>query len=58
MDPSDPWVPKRRRRLPRVSGDGPDLVIECEDSHVVAPRERGWTRPMPERDSGISGCPA
>ena len=56
--------PRRGRRScassasPRASGDGPVTVTRLTLTAGVAPRERGWTRPPPQRRRQLPRRPA
>jgi len=47
------WV-----RLPRVSGDGPVLLLKRKLRPGVAPRERGWAQARLVIEPEHVGCPA
>ena len=44
MDPKRTWAASAPRRLPRVCGDGPSLLLDYAAEARAAPRMRGWTR--------------
>ena len=58
MDPSrgSPAVPYAR--LPRASGDGPEVGGRHDVCPPAAPRERGWTLVITLAFFGQDGCPA
>ena len=43
MDPLLPGEDAIPSRMPRVSGDGPDKLVNATPGTGAAPRERGWT---------------
>ncbi len=58
MDPGRQAPARRRSRLPRASGDGPETAGRLHLGDVAAPRERGWTLAAEMRGGGGDGCPA
>ena len=58
MDPSSCSCLPFSSRLPRVSGDGPQLRTTLTKGARAAPRERGWTSNTPKADDLRTGCPA
>ncbi len=47
-----------RVRLPRVSGDGPEVLAAAKKQQEAAPRERGWALVNAVVQNSGAGCPA
>ena len=58
MDPPRRWSTRRRHRLPRTRGDGPDIASPLISRPLASPHTRGWTLNCPRMAPISSGFPA
>ena len=58
MDPGQHSRERGTPGLPRLRGDGPDLMARQERGVLAAPPTRGWTRRAPICPDQATGCPA